>query len=81
LVLLFGAVWVVLSLAGGLCVSLFCIGQTYLKSLIAYSSVAHIRIVIAGIMIMSCWGGCKSFALIVAHGLCTSDLFCLSNIS
>ena len=39
-----------LSLDGGLFVSLFCIGQTDLKSLIAYFSVAHISIVIGGIM-------------------------------
>ena len=37
----FGVVWVSLSLVGGLFVSLLCIRQTDLKSLIAYSSVAH----------------------------------------
>jgi len=35
----FGVVWVSLSLVGGLFVSLFCIRQTDLKPLIAYSSV------------------------------------------
>jgi NADH-ubiquinone oxidoreductase chain 4 len=55
--------------------------ETDLKSLIAYSSVAHISIVIGGIMTLSYWGVCKSFALIVAHGLCFSGLFYLSNIS
>lgn len=74
-------VWVVLSLVGGLLVSLFCIRQTDLKSLIAYSSVAHISMVIGGIMTMSYWGVCSSFALMIAHGLCSSGLFCLSNIS
>lgn len=48
-----GFVWVVLSLVGGLLVSLFCMRQTDLKSLIAYSSVAHISMVIGGIMTMS----------------------------
>jgi len=37
----FGVVWVALSSVGGLFVSLFCIQQADLKSLIAYSSVAH----------------------------------------
>jgi NADH-ubiquinone oxidoreductase chain 4 len=46
-------VWVVLSWVGGLFVSLHCITQTDLKSLIAYSSVAHISIVISGIMTLS----------------------------
>jgi len=39
----FGIVWVALSLVGGLFVSFFCMRQTDLKSLIAYSSVAHMR--------------------------------------
>nr|QXT44266.1 NADH dehydrogenase subunit 4 [Apicotermes occultus] len=77
----FGLVWVVLGLVGGLFVSLFCMRQTDLKSLIAYSSVAHMSMVIGGIMTLSYWGVCSSFALMVAHGLCSSGLFCLSNIS
>jgi NADH:ubiquinone oxidoreductase subunit 4 (subunit M) len=36
---------------------------------------------IGGIMTLSYWGVCRSFALVVAHGLCSSGLFCLSNIS
>lgn len=77
----FGVVWVSLRLVGGLFVSLFCIRQTDLKSLIAYSSVAHMSMVIGGIMTLSYWGVCRSFALMVAHGLCSSGLFCLSNFS
>jgi len=49
----FGVVWVALSLVGGLFVSLFFIGQTDLKSLIPYASVAHMSIVIGGIMMLS----------------------------
>jgi NADH-ubiquinone oxidoreductase chain 4 len=49
----FGVIWVALSLVGGFFVSLFCIRQTDLKSLIAYSSVALIRIVIGGIITLS----------------------------
>nr|QZK22086.1 NADH dehydrogenase subunit 4 [Amitermes sp. QLD_231] len=77
----FGFVWVSLSLVGGLFVSLFCMRQTDLKSLIAYSSVAHMSMIIGGIMTLSYWGVCSSFALMVAHGLCSSGLFCLSNFS
>jgi NADH-ubiquinone oxidoreductase chain 4 len=43
--------------------------------------VAHIRMVIGGIIMLSYWEVCRSFALIVAHGLCSSGLFCLSNIT
>jgi len=55
--------------------------QTDLKSVIVYSSVAHMSMVIGGIMTLHYWGVCRSFALIVARGLCSSGLFCLSNIS
>nr|URX53897.1 NADH dehydrogenase subunit 4 [Cryptotermes kirbyi] len=77
----FGFIWVSVSLVGGVLVSLICLRQTDLKSLIAYSSVAHMGIVIGGIMTMSYWGFCGSFVLMIAHGLCSSGLFCLANIS
>nr|QAX91111.1 NADH dehydrogenase subunit 4 [Parrhinotermes sp. C MW-2019] len=77
----FSFIWVVISLVGGIFVSLYCMRQTDLKSLIAYSSVAHMGLVIGGVMISNYWGACSSFALMVAHGLCSSGLFCLSNIS
>ena len=70
-----------MSLVGGVFVSLFCIRQTDLKSLIAYSSVAHMGMVIGGIMTLRYWGVCRSYVLMIAHGLCSSGLFCLSNIS
>nr|URX54144.1 NADH dehydrogenase subunit 4 [Glyptotermes sp. 15 AB-2022a]URX54157.1 NADH dehydrogenase subunit 4 [Glyptotermes sp. 15 AB-2022a]URX54196.1 NADH dehydrogenase subunit 4 [Glyptotermes sp. 15 AB-2022a] len=77
----FGYIWISISLVGGFLVSLICMRQTDLKSLIAYSSVAHMGIVIGGIMTMNYWGFCGSFTLMIAHGLCSSGLFCLANIS
>ena len=77
----FGIVWVSVRLVGGVLVSLICMRQTDLRSLIAYSSVAHIGIVIGGIMTLRYWGICGSFTLMIAHGLCSSGLFCLANIS
>jgi NADH-ubiquinone oxidoreductase chain 4 len=67
-------------LVGGLFVSLFCIRQTGLKPLIAYSSVAHISIVIGGTRTLSYWGVSRYFVLMVAHGLCSFGLY-LCNIS
>nr|URX54456.1 NADH dehydrogenase subunit 4 [Procryptotermes speiseri] len=77
----FGVAWISVSLVGGFLVSLICMRQTDLKSLIAYSSVAHMGIVIGGIMTLSYWGVCGSFTLMIGHGLCSSGLFCLANIS
>nr|YP_009387533.1 NADH dehydrogenase subunit 4 [Nauphoeta cinerea]ARS88102.1 NADH dehydrogenase subunit 4 [Nauphoeta cinerea]AVN67481.1 NADH dehydrogenase subunit 4 [Nauphoeta cinerea] len=74
-------IWLSISLVGGVMVSLICMRQTDLKSLIAYSSVAHMGIVIGSIMTLLYWGFCGSFTLMIAHGLCSSGLFCLANIS
>nr|URX52756.1 NADH dehydrogenase subunit 4 [Kalotermes sp.] len=76
-----GFVWISISLVGGFVVSLICMQQVDLSSLVAYSSVAHMGIVIGGIMTMSYWGVCGSFVLMIAHGLCSSGLFCLANIT
>nr|YP_010582839.1 NADH dehydrogenase subunit 4 [Psychoda alternata]AQX36174.1 NADH dehydrogenase subunit 4 [Psychoda alternata] len=72
--------WVSISLFGGMLISLMCFYQTDMKSLIAYSSVAHMSIVIGGIMTMSFWGMSGSYLLMISHGLCSSGLFCLANI-
>nr|YP_010895036.1 NADH dehydrogenase subunit 4 [Ceriana vespiformis]WJW73549.1 NADH dehydrogenase subunit 4 [Ceriana vespiformis] len=70
-----------ISLIGGVLVSLICLRQTDLKSLIAYSSVAHMGIVLSGLLTMTYWGICGSYTLMIAHGLCSSGLFCLANIT
>nr|AAX76858.1 NADH dehydrogenase subunit 4 [Drosophila eugracilis] len=74
-------IWISISLVGGVLVSLVCLRQTDLKALIAYSSVAHMGIVLAGLLTMTYWGLCGSYTLMIAHGLCSSGLFCLANIS
>nr|UFZ13742.1 NADH dehydrogenase subunit 4 [Protosialis americana] len=74
-------IWVGISLIGGFLVSLICLRQVDLKSLIAYSSVAHMGIVLAGLMTLSYWGYSGSYSLMIGHGLCSSGLFCLANIS
>nr|YP_010173059.1 NADH dehydrogenase subunit 4 [Bironella derooki]QSH90937.1 NADH dehydrogenase subunit 4 [Bironella derooki] len=73
--------WISISLVGGVLISLVCLRQTDLKALIAYSSVAHMGIVLSGLMTMTYWGLTGSYSLMIAHGLCSSGLFCLANIS
>nr|AHL17286.1 NADH dehydrogenase subunit 4 [Dichorragia nesimachus]WHE44861.1 NADH dehydrogenase subunit 4 [Dichorragia nesimachus] len=77
----FNFMWVVISLLGGVYISLKCFCQTDMKSLIAYSSVAHMSMVISGIMTMNYWGFLGSYILMIGHGLCSSGMFCLSNIN
>nr|YP_010491873.1 NADH dehydrogenase subunit 4 [Ontholestes orientalis]UWM92659.1 NADH dehydrogenase subunit 4 [Ontholestes orientalis] len=74
-------IFIVISMVGGVYVSLICIRQTDIKSLIAYSSVAHMGMVLGGIMTLNYWGLSGALVMMLAHGLCSSGLFCLANIS
>ena len=59
---------------------LICLRQTDIKSLIAYSSVAHMGLVLRGIRTLSAWGLSGAVVVMVGHGLCSSGLFCLANV-
>nr|APX40897.1 NADH dehydrogenase subunit 4 [Longitarsus niger] len=72
---------ITISLIGGFIISLICIRQSDMKSLIAYSSVSHMGLVLAGIMTYNFWGFSGALGMMLAHGLCSSGLFCLSNLS
>lgn len=74
-------IFIIISLVGGVIISLICICQRDLKSLIAYSSVAHMGIVIRGVITINYWGLIGSLIIMLAHGLCSSGLFCLANIN
>jgi len=75
---LFELIWISISLLCGLSVRSDCIPQTDLKSLIAWSSVAHIGTV-SCIVNLVYWGVCGSHALVISCALCSSCLLCLAN--
>nr|YP_010490469.1 NADH dehydrogenase subunit 4 [Octolasmis warwickii]UWM12955.1 NADH dehydrogenase subunit 4 [Octolasmis warwickii] len=70
-----------LGLIGGLSVGFICMRQVDLKSLIAYSSVSHMGLVLAGLGAWSLWGYSGSLYMCIAHGLCSSGLFYLSGVT
>nr|YP_009346661.1 NADH dehydrogenase subunit 4 [Graphosoma rubrolineatum]API85475.1 NADH dehydrogenase subunit 4 [Graphosoma rubrolineatum] len=76
----FNYIWISLSLWGALIVSFLCLFQVDIKSIIAYSSVAHMSLVICGIMSYSIYGFIGSLIMMIGHGFCSSALFCLANI-
>nr|YP_009184383.1 NADH dehydrogenase subunit 4 [Dasypus kappleri]ALO62421.1 NADH dehydrogenase subunit 4 [Dasypus kappleri] len=71
--------FMMLSLWGMVMTSAICLRQTDLKSLIAYSSVSHMALVIMAILIQTPWSYMGATALMIAHGLTSSMLFCLAN--
>lgn len=70
-----------IALVGAVSTRLICFRQSDLKSLIAYSSVGHMGLMVAGALINSNWGLQAALAIIIAHGLSSSALFVIANIN
>nr|YP_010000270.1 NADH dehydrogenase subunit 4 [Leucopsar rothschildi]QOD96117.1 NADH dehydrogenase subunit 4 [Leucopsar rothschildi] len=71
--------FIILALWGALMTSAICLRQIDLKSLIAYSSVSHMGLVVAATMIQTQWAFSGAMILMISHGLTSSMLFCLAN--
>uniref|UniRef100_UPI0030FEAC39 NADH dehydrogenase subunit 4 n=1 Tax=Salurnis marginella TaxID=1453305 RepID=UPI0030FEAC39 len=69
-----------ISLYGCLLISLFCLVQSDLKILIAYSSVCHMAVVICGLFSLSMWGVLGSIMFMLGHGFVSSGLFYLVSV-
>jgi len=69
-----------LSICGIMFCSMSATVQLDLKKLIAYSSVAHMNLVVLGIFSLNLQGIQGSIFLMVAHGLVSSGLFFFSRV-
>nr|YP_010610675.1 NADH dehydrogenase subunit 4 [Cirrothauma magna]WAP91430.1 NADH dehydrogenase subunit 4 [Cirrothauma magna] len=65
---------------GSVMTSMICVGQSDMKSLIAYSSVGHMGMVVGGFMSKFMYGWEGGILMMFSHGLCSSGLFCLANL-
>nr|YP_009192167.1 NADH dehydrogenase subunit 4 [Magelona mirabilis]ALO81682.1 NADH dehydrogenase subunit 4 [Magelona mirabilis] len=70
-----------LAMWGGISTSMICLRQTDMKSLIAYSSVGHMGILMAGALTNTAWGWSGALCMMLAHGLCSSAMFAIANIT
>nr|AXA45252.1 NADH dehydrogenase subunit 4 [Lucerapex sp. MNHN IM 2013-19988] len=68
-----------LAIWGGVLTSIICFRQIDLKSLIAYSSIGHMSLMLAGTFSNSTWGWSGALVLMLSHGFCSSALFALAN--
>nr|AZZ89109.1 NADH dehydrogenase subunit 4 [Paracatonidia sp. SX-2018] len=73
----YGYLFISLSLFGCLIVSMYCLIQSDLKVLIAYSSVCHMSVIIGGLFTMTSLGYVGSVIFMVGHGFISSGLFYL----
>nr|YP_009441950.1 NADH dehydrogenase subunit 4 [Pityogenes bidentatus]AOY40171.1 NADH dehydrogenase subunit 4 [Pityogenes bidentatus] len=78
--LILSSIFMIIALIGGVVISFICVRQSDMKMLIAYSSVSHMGLVVAGLLSYSLWGMMGGLILMLAHGLSSSGLFCLANI-
>merc|ERR1712210_411144 len=69
-----------LTLVGGGILRILCIVQRDIKVVIAYSSVVHIALVIAGVLRLTKWGFEGTMIIILAHGICSSGIFAAANL-
>lgn len=69
------------SLIGGALISSLCLRQTDIKVLIAYSSVAHISIVISASLTHTYIGLIGAYLIMIAHGVASSGIFRGANVS
>lgn len=65
---------------GRLLVGIVCLVQVDIKSLVAYSSVVHINLILCRIMTLFNLGFLRRYIIIISHGLCSSGLFYIVNI-
>nr|AJO61908.1 NADH dehydrogenase subunit 4 [Whitmania laevis] len=69
------------SLLGGVISSFICLRQIDLKSLIAYSSVSHMGLMLMGALSSSKVGLFGSMMMMVSHGFSSSALFIMANMN
>jgi len=65
---------------GRLLIRLRCMVQVDIKSLVAYSSVVHINLILCSLLTLIKLGILRGYIIIISHGLCSSGLFFMVNV-
>nr|QVV23863.1 NADH dehydrogenase subunit 4 [Hyalomma scupense] len=76
----YGVILMLISIWGSVLISVICFFQIDIKSLIAFSSVSHMGIALGGCLTFFLYGSYGMLIMMIGHGLCSSGLFCLSNL-
>nr|AWN56353.1 NADH dehydrogenase subunit 4 [Pheidole oxyops] len=76
----FNYLWFSVGIVGSVLVGFVCMVQVDMKSLVAYSSVVHMNLMLCSLMTLSNFGFLSSYIMMISHGLCSSGLFYMVNI-
>lgn len=69
-----------ISIVGRLLIGGVCLVQVDIKSLVAYSSVVHINLILCRLITLFNLGYLRRYIIIISHGLCSSGIFYIVNI-
>lgn len=67
-------------IVGRVLVSMVCLVQIDIKSLVAYSSVVHMNVMLGALLTLFKLGALGGYIIIIAHGLCSSGIFYIVNL-
>nr|DAC76852.1 TPA_asm: NADH dehydrogenase subunit 4 [Pseudomyrmex veneficus] len=67
-------------LIGGVMISFLSMIQVDMKSLVAYSSVVHMNLMLSSFLTMMMLGWSSTLMLMISHGICSSGLFYMVNV-
>nr|YP_010872896.1 NADH dehydrogenase subunit 4 [Pheidole megacephala]WGV34085.1 NADH dehydrogenase subunit 4 [Pheidole megacephala] len=68
------------SIVGSMLMGMVCLVQIDMKSLVAYSSVVHMNLILCSMLTLFNFGFLSSYIMMIAHGLCSSGLFYMVNL-
>lgn len=69
------------AISGGALARILAVCQVDIKSMIAYSRVVHMGLVVYALVVLSYRGIVGGFMIIIAHGVSRSGLFCIATYS
>lgn len=71
----YSLILIILGLVGGVVVSFICSIQIDIKALVAYSSIVHMGIILAGLGTFTSYGFEGALCMMLGHGVVSSGLF------
>nr|YP_009115389.1 NADH dehydrogenase subunit 4 [Myrmica scabrinodis]CEF49548.1 NADH dehydrogenase subunit 4 [Myrmica scabrinodis] len=69
-----------IGILGSMLISVLCMAQIDMKSLVAYSSVVHMNLMLCSMGTFFKLGFISSYIMMISHGLCSSGLFYMVNL-
>nr|ATW72788.1 NADH dehydrogenase subunit 4 [Atta sexdens rubropilosa] len=68
------------SIIGSIIIGILCLVQIDMKSMVAYSSVVHMNLMLCSLMTYYKVGILGSYVMMISHGLCSSGMFFMVNL-